>query len=420
MKILFIQPSSIKSRKSNKRLIFKIHLHPSLTFEQLSGITPGKHEIDFIDERYQKIYYEWKGDIVGISCMTAEALRAYKIADRFRKKGLTVVLGGWHPSALPEEAKKHADSILIGEAEIIWPELLKDFENGKLKPFYANKSPIDISNIPLARRNIRKCVSFTAGVQASRGCTMGCEFCAISNSRYGRVHRKRKIEKIIDEIDSIKQKYLFFFDPSLTINPSFAKELFRAMRGLNKKFKCFGNIDILGKDDELLKLSAEAGCSVWFVGIESFSQKTLNTIGKSSQVKDYDKIIKKIHDYGIAVFSSMIFGFDTDTIDVFDKAVEKVYDLDIDIAGFSILTPYPGTPLFNRLDKEKRIISYDWSKYDEDHVVFQPKNMTPEDLLFNTEQVRKQVNSLSGISRRILKSKNLKIQKISPNSFLYI
>jgi len=185
------------------------------------------------------------------------------------------------------------------------------------------------------------------------------------------------------------------------------------MNGLNKEFKCFGNLDGLAKDDELLKLASEAGCRIWFVGMESVSQKTLDFLGKNNSVKDYKSLIGKIHDYDMSIFASFIFGFDTDTIDVFDKTIENVFDLDIDEANFGILTPYPGTPLFDRLEKERRILTKDWSKYTENNVVFQPKNMTPNELMDGTIRVRREINSFSGIFKRKVKSKRVSCKVLS-------
>jgi len=421
MKILFIEARIPGKPAYDRRLSTRLNIYPSLTLAQLAGITPGKHEVEAIFERYQNIDFEWDGDLVGISCLTPLAPRAYEIADRFRKKGTKVVLGGWHPSALPMEAKQHADAVVIGEAEIIWPKLLNDLEKNELKPFYKNETPVDLSCIKSADREINQGISFVTGIQASRGCPMGCEFCGVTNSPDGRIFRKRPIEDVIEEIKSIRQKHLYFYDPSMTINPDYAKQLFKAMQDLNKKFVCFGNVDVLGGDDELLKLASEAGCENWFVGFESISQETINKLGKkSNKVENYASSIKKIHEYGMAVIGAFIFGFDTDTKDVFDNTAGMIYDLSIDIAELTILTPYPGTPLFDRLDKEGRILTKDWSKYTEkENVVFMPKNMKPEDLLDGTLRVKKKVNSLSGISTRLLNNKNFSFHNIFGNMFQY-
>lgn len=417
MKILLITPKSISSIEKSKSLIFKLHIHPTLTLYQLASLTPNNFDLKVVDERYKNIDFNSDVDLVGISCMTPEANRAYKISDRFRKKGVAVVLGGWHPSILPKEAKIHADSVVIGEAEYLWPELLKDFEEGNLKDFYKQNKAVDLSQIKYNKRISKNYVSFTGAIQSSRGCPNKCEFCAISSYEYGKLFRKRKIEDVIDELKIIKEKYIYFFDPSLTIDLEYTKKLFKEMKGLNKEFKCFGNLDILYRDDELLSLASDAGCKIWFVGMESVSQDTLDLIGKNNIVKNYKSIIKKIHDNNMSIFASFIFGFDTDTPKIFDETINYVYNLDIDESSFGILTPYPGTPLFHRLKKENRILTYDWSKYNENEVVFQPKNMSPIELLEGTKKVRTNVNSFSGIITRMLRSKRVSYKIIS-KSFL--
>jgi radical SAM superfamily enzyme YgiQ (UPF0313 family) len=408
MNITLIQPKSKISTKSNKNFFFKLRVHPSLTLKQIAYLTPQTHNIQLIDERYQTIDFNTKADLIGISCMTTDAPRAYEIATEFHRREKTVVLGGCHPSTLPDEAKQYADAVLIGEAELNWRKLLEDKENNNLKPFYRNEKPIDLYDINRVKRRINDRLSFTAAVQSSRGCPYRCEFCAISNNLYGNKHRTRRIEDVLEEIKSTKAKYLYFFDPSMTIDLKHTKDLFREMKHLNKKFKCFGNITILEKDDELLKLASEAGCKVWFVGLESVSQSTLDKIGKGNQANKYIESIKKIHDYGMSVFGSFIFGFDTDTVSTFKNTADFVQVSGLDTVEFYILTPYPGTPLFDRLDKEGRILTKDWSKYNENQVVFKPKNMTPEQLFNGTSEVRDTVNSFSTRCRQIFKDKYIR------------
>jgi len=419
MRILLIEPKMTSDLVYNKKLSNRFNIYPSLALAQLAGVTPETQKVEAIFEKYQNVDFDWDGDLVGISCLTPVAPRAYEIADRFRKKGTKVILGGWHPTALPGEAKQHADSVVTGEAEIIWPRLLEDLEKNELKPFYKNEKPVDLGCIKSADRKINQGISFTSGIQASRGCPMGCEFCGVTNSPEGRIFRKRPIEKVVEEIKSIRQKHLYFYDPSMTINPDYTKQLFKAMQSLNKKFICFGNIDVLGKDDELLELASRAGCENWFVGFESISQETINKLDKkSNKVEDYASSIKKIHEHGMSVIGAFIFGFDTDTKNVFDNTADMIYDLNIDITELTILTPYPGTPLFDRLDREGRILTKDWSKYTEkNNVVFMPKNMTPEELLDGTLRVKKKVNSISGISKRMLNNKNFSFSNIFGNLF---
>jgi len=256
-----------------------------------------------------------------------------------------------------------------------------------------------------------------AAIQASRGCPMGCEFCSVTSNPEGCVFRTRSIDLVVEEIKKIKNKTLYFYDPSLTVNTDFTKKLFKEIKGLNKKFVCFGNANILAKDDELLGLAKDAGCQNWYVGFESVSQKTIDYLGKkSNKVQEYNKLIEKIHNHGMSVTGSFIFGFDTDTKNVFNDTIEAVYDLAIDVPEFTILTPYPGTPLFKRLDEEGRILTKDWTKYTETgNVVFQPKNMSPRELLEGCEEVIHEVFSFSNIIGRTTKNRKFLFRNILSN-----
>jgi len=257
--------------------MYRVSIYPSITLEQITACTPTKHTVTLIDEKYDTIKFEGKYDVIGISCLTCNAHRGYEIADVFRRRGIPVVIGGVHPTALPEEAKQHADSVVLGEAESSWPRLLEDLEQKQLKPFYKNTDFVRPELIPSPKRLKRK-MSASIPIQATRGCTTQCKFCAIPKIE-GAHFRARPIENVIEEIKSIENKNLIFVDSSLTINPSYSKELFQEMIGLGKQFECLGNINVLSRDDELLELSKKAGCFRWFMGIESVSQKTIDSPG---------------------------------------------------------------------------------------------------------------------------------------------
>jgi radical SAM superfamily enzyme YgiQ (UPF0313 family) len=375
MKIILIMPHTI-----GKRRFFTRFSYPSLTLQQIAAITPREHVIKIVDERYEKVKFNNDYDLVGISCLTYNSLRGYEIADEFRKRGIPVVFGGYHASLLPEEAKQHADSVVIGEAELTWPQLLKDLENGKLKSFYRADRLVEPEFIPAARHDIGSYTLMKA-IQASRGCPTGCEFCAMQKVEGARF-RGRPVKNVIDEMKTIKAKTLFFADASLTINPNYTKSLFREMAVLNKRFHCFGNINVLSRDDELLQLANEAGVERWYIGIESVSQENINAAGKrTNKVEEYGEAIRKIKDYGMDVTGFFMFGFDDDTVDIFDRTLQAMNEWGLDEVSFSIVTPYPGTRLFERLEKDGRITSYDWSRYEEGNVNFKPLKMTQEELL---------------------------------------
>ncbi len=410
MKILLILAHTGAKPTVFNKVLYNYY-QPSLTLEQLIAITPDRYELDVIDGRCEKINYEWGGDIVGISSRTVAAKTAYFIADEFRRRGKKVVLGGWHPSLMPEEAKQHADSVVIGEAEISWPRLLEDFEKGKMKAFYQSKL-VEPEKIPSPQRRKQKHDLICAPIQASRGCPYGCKFCPV-NRIQGRKLRMRPIEQVIEEIKSIKSKRLFIVDNSLTINTDYTKKLFKEMIGLNKKFSCYGNINVLGKDDELLQLARDAGCEIWIIGFESISQNTMDNIGKiTNKVKDYKNAIKKIHEYNMAIQGLFVFGFDDDMPDVFDKTLNAAYRWKIDKVGFAILTPFPGTALYEKFENEGRIISKNWSKYNLKNPVFQPKNMTPEHLFNETNRVLNNFYSVKNLIKRNFNDSDINLKKM--------
>lgn len=375
MKILLVMP-----HPNTKRSFLSKFQYPSLTLQQIAGITPREHDVEIVDERYENINFNKNYDLVGISCLTYNSLRGYEVSDIFRKRGIPVVFGGYHASLLPEETKQHADSVIIGEAEYTWPKMLKDVENGKLKPFYRADKLVEPDDIPPARHDIGVYTSMEA-IQTSRGCPTGCEFCAMQKIE-GPRFRGRPIDQVIDEMKEIKSKTIFFADASLTINPPYSKSLFKEMASLNKKFHCFGNMNVISRDEEFLALSQEAGVDRWYIGIESISQENINQAGKSTnKIENYAKAIRKIKDHNMNVTGFFMFGFDNDTPDVFKKTLEAIYEWDLDSASFSIVTPYPGTRLFDRLEKDGRITSYDWSRYEEGKVNYKPTKMTEEELI---------------------------------------
>ena len=233
---------------------------------------------------------------------------------------------------------------------------------------------------------------------------MGCKYCSITNSAFGNLFRSRPIEDVINEMRSIPHKILYFCDPSLTLNPEYTKELFKEMKKLNKKFYCNGNSSILSRDDELLKLSKDAGCVEWAIGFESICQESLDSIGKNSNILgDFESTVKKIHNHGIGVMGNFMFGLDGDHPDIFEKTVEAIRKWDLDLASFNIFTPLPGTPIFDTLEKENRILTKDWSKYDLKHVVFQPKHMSPQELMDGTAMAYKDYFSTYSTVKRALR-----------------
>jgi len=409
MKILLVFPrvehgqTTIKDKGSWNAKLFG---NPIITLPHIAAITPEEYDVKIVNENYMTLDFDEECDLVAISCYTMTAPRVYEIADEFRRRGKTVFLGGYHPTAMPEEAIKHADSVIKGMAEASWPKALKDFENGKLKKFYEKDYSFDIADVPPLRRDLIAHNPILGAVQWTRGCGNGCEFCAISSFCERGVMR-RPVDKVVEEIKQMPNRLFIFHDPHLTSSPRYARELFKEMicQKVNKSWLANGTTNVLGKiDEEFLNLARKAGCLEWFVGFESVSQAALNETKKThNKVEDFKKLIKRLHNHGMAVQGGIIFGFDEDTPDIFDLTLEKMYEFEIDIVEVNILTPYPGTPLFERLERDGRILTRDWSRYNQVDVVFKPKNMTEKELFEGARKVAKEFYSISNIVGRTAK-----------------
>jgi radical SAM superfamily enzyme YgiQ (UPF0313 family) len=407
MKILIIEAVSMGGAKYglfDKVMLTSFSILPTLYARQIAAITPKKHTVHVLNERYETIDYEESYDLVHINFTTSTAPRAYEIADNFRKKGTTVVLSGLHASGLPQEAKQHADSVLLGTGEINWLKFLEDYEKKNFKTLYKPIKYDKSTKIPPTNIILPGFV-VTGAIAATRGCPYKCNFCPESNMPGGENYFMRPVDEVVAEIKSLPQKTFMFYDNSLTVNVKYTKTLFKKMKGLGKKFYCNGNSDVLANDFELVKLSKEAGCISWLVGFESISQKTIDAVGKkTNKIKEYQRAIENIHKNKMIVIGDFVFGFDTDTPDVFKETLKAIKELKIDIADFCVLTPFPGTPIFNKYEKEGRIITKDWSKYDLKHVVFKPKNMTQDELVKGMKKLYLGFYSTPYTIKRIIRS----------------
>ena len=409
MKVLLVFPkiehgsSTFRDKGSWMSFLFG---YPIITLPHLAGITPRKYDVKIVNENLDTLNFDEDADIIGITCYTMTAPRVYKIADEFRRRGKKVVLGGYHPTALPEEAGKHADSIVLGMAEASWPRLLNDAEKGKLKTIYERDTDFDIADVPPIRRDLIKHNPLQGAVQTTRGCTNRCEFCAISSFCQHGV-KQRPIKNVVEEIKQIPNQLYVIHDPHLTTNRKYALNLFKELirQKVHKSWVANGTANVLGKvDDEWLTLAQKSGCVEWFVGFESVSQAALDGIKKThNKVEDFKRMIKRVHDFGMTVQGGIIFGFDQDTPDIFDTTIEKLNELEIDVLEINILTPYPGTPLFDKMERENRLITRDWSRYNQVEVVYKPKHMTEKELFEGASKVAKEVYSWQNIIKRNVK-----------------
>jgi radical SAM superfamily enzyme YgiQ (UPF0313 family) len=368
----------------------------------VAALTPSDIEVSLTDENVTVIDFQKEADLVGITTLTITANRAYQIADTFRAMGVKVVLGGSHPSALPEEASRHADAVVIGEAEGIWPKVVDDFKINKLQRVYRQDERPSLVNLAIPRRELfaKGVYDIRNTISATRGCPHACSFCSVT-SFFGRTYRCRPVEEILKEIETFNHREpIIFIDDNIVGNPRFAKELFRSLAQYKIRWAAQASITV-ARDNELLELAAASGCIFLGIGFETLSPSNLAAMGKRvNVVDDYETIIRKIHSYGLAIHGFFILGLDEDNESVFERTVNFAYKMRLESAGFAWPVPYPGTALCESLDKAGRIITKDWSQY-EVNPAFEPKLMSREMLKKGCNWVSCKFFSLPSIWRRI-------------------
>ncbi|MCC7374864.1 MAG: B12-binding domain-containing radical SAM protein [Verrucomicrobiales bacterium] len=384
---------------------------PNLGLLRVAALTPQGWEVSIVDEKVETLNLQQDVDLVGITSMTPTAPRAYQLADHFRSRGAKVVLGGMHASKMVEEALGHADAVLVGEAEGLWPRLVADFEQGQLAPVYQHQGPLpDLGAMPAPDWNRYRDKRYLPVhfVETTRGCPIDCDFCSVTSAFGGR-YRNRPLEDVLTELRGLKpfdglltlKNCVFFVDDNIVANRAYAREFLTRIADLGLKW--FGQASMnITRDDEILRLCQRSGCVGLFVGFESLSEETLRSVGKRvNHPERYLEVVQKLHDHGIGVDASFVFGFDTDGPDVFDRTLEFSLKAKLDIAYFSILTPYPGTRLHAQFKAENRLLSEDWSLYDGARVVYRPKTMTADQLLEGYHRSLKELYRLPSIVSRL-------------------
>ncbi|MCH7658123.1 MAG: B12-binding domain-containing radical SAM protein [Bacteroidetes bacterium] len=398
MKILIISPTVDAEKRTNKGLRI-----PQLALYLLEGLTPPEHEVKIIEEETDHVDLDQECNLVAISCMTANAPRAYELCQEFKKRGKTVVLGGVHPTILPDEALQHADSVVVGEAEGVWETLLKDFQNNNLKRKYHNPIPDLEKYIPKDFSKITKKVLFNLiPIMTTRGCPYNCDFCCVTNL-FGKKIRHVPIKNIVRDIKESGAKNFIFLDDNIIGHPKYAKALFKAIKPYKIKWVGQASVSLLARDKKLMQLAAESGCKALFFGIESVSEQQLQTMRKAiNKIEHLETALKKIKKMGILIHASMVFGFDNDTKEIFNETVRFLIRNRVSTVSFNILTPYPGTKVHEDLKNENRLTTTDWRYYDHNTVVFKPKNMTPYELQIGKINARKKFYSVSSVLYRVL------------------
>ena len=379
---------------------------PILGLTLIAALFPKDYEVRVVNEAVDEIDFDAPVDLVGITGLTCVIKRAYEVADRFREKGVKVILGGVHPSLLPDEAKDHADSVFIGEAEGVLETVIRDFETGTLKPFYKNRDWSDLKGMPIPRRDLlnTRYKPFFKTIETTRGCPNHCEFCSVPIIN-GKRYRTRPLEEIDRELSIIVKKkgeYLFLADDNVTAREDYALGLFEIFKRHGVRWMGFTTIKI-AMNERLLRMAQKSGCVSLFIGFESLRQESLDGVSKRFvPAGELSDLVKTIQAHHIGIQGSFIFGFDQDDPSVFKSTVEFVQKNNMELPNFSILTPFPGTLLQKRLEGEGRIFDHDWSHYDMSHVVFQPRRMSVRELQDGYLWAQKYICAPRSILKRLL------------------
>jgi len=385
MKILLVLPAAEavrvtgETRRVPRRNMLRFSVLPLTT---VAALTPPRHEVTLCDENVEPLDLDADVDVVGITFMTALAPRAYDIAGAFRARGRIVVAGGYHPTFRPEEAAAHFDAVVAGEAEGSWPEVLEDIEAGRLRKIYRRPGPCDPSEIPVPRRELTdrtaRHYATVHAVETGRGCSHACRYCSITAFHGGR-HRSRPLDRVLDELEGVPRDFMFV-DDNIVRDPEYARALFRAMAPLRKRWVGQCSLEI-ADDPALLRLARQAGCIGLFIGIETLSAENLAAVEKGfNDSGGYLRKIAAIRRAGIGIVAGMIVGMDGDDTGTFERTLRFLERARIDAVQVNIMTPLPGTPLYDAFERQGRVLDRDYRHYDFRHCVIRPARMTSREL----------------------------------------
>jgi radical SAM superfamily enzyme YgiQ (UPF0313 family) len=406
LKILLISPIGLK-KILGADFFFKL---PFLGLPTIAAHTPADCQIKMVDERISRVDFSDDADLIGISVMTPLATRAYEIADEFKRRGKTVVMGGMHVSALPEEALEHCDAVAIGEGEKVWPQMVEDFREGRLQEIYRADKLLDLGEALPPRWDIidKTLYSPVDFIETTRGCPINCNFCAVTQY-YGAKYRTKPIQLVeelvarvrpVDKVFALKN-LIFFVDDNIIANRKHCIELLNMLRSY--KIQWVGQASVgVAKDDELMQLMSETRCLGLFIGMESLSEDALAECGKRiNKPAEYLRAVAKLHRYGIGVQAAFILGFDNDDVSIFPKMERFIRKSNFDSLFLSILTPYPGTRFYQKIQSDGRLLHQNWERYDTSHVVFRPRKMTVEQLEEGYIWLYKKALSIKSIALRL-------------------
>src|SRR5580704_2633545 len=385
-----------------------------------ASIPRDQYEVVLTDENIEPIDFDLKADLVGISAMTSYVNRGYEIADQFRAKGMPVVMGGVHPSFMPQEALKHCDAVVIGEVELVIDKLLDDLQNGAMRGTYKSDVLHPMVGMAMPRYDLLKKNRYVnrTFVQTSRGCHQGCTFCA-EPLMNGLKFRYRPVDEVIHEMENCGARTISINDADFFGTPERPKEVMRALKGRGIQWQA-GVTSKLAQDDAMLELAAESGCTMLSIGFESISRATLKSVHKHvNRPETFAALVEKVHSYGIMVFGLFMFGFDGDDKAVFQDTPNFNINADYDAVAYSVLTPYPGTLTWYEMKKADRIVSFDWTMYDQGHVVYRPAQMSGDDLRIGISNAYDTFYSASSIASRFpLRGRRHRTQWLIYNLFM--
>jgi radical SAM superfamily enzyme YgiQ (UPF0313 family) len=381
MRVKLVLPALTEAKSPFFRPI-KYSLFPPLGLATLAAYLDPTDEVTLEDEHVERLSFADEPDLVVIQAYITSARRSYAIADHYRRKGAHVALGGLHPTSLPEEAARHADTVFLGPGEDTWPQFLADYRAGQSKRLY--RSTIrTLEGLPLVRRDLIKRHLYLVpnSLVVSRGCPHACDFCyKDAFFRGGRGFYTQRVDAALREIQRLPGRHLYFLDDHLLGNVPFATALFDGMRGMGRVWQAAGTVASVLRPG-LVEKARDAGLRSLFVGFETLSAANLVRQRKPHNLnRDYTAAIRRLHENGVMVNGSFVFGMDDDDRSVFDRTVEWALEQGIETATFQILTPYPGTALYARMARDGRLLHSDWDLYDTRHVVYRPARLTPEEL----------------------------------------
>lgn len=377
---------------------------PALTLPQMAAIIPDSVDVTICTETCENIPYDEHWDLVGITGMGGSGVvRAWQLADFFRKKGAKVIMGGIAMTLCPDEwTLEHADVLVCGEAEDLLPEVVNDFVNGRLKNIYRMTKTPDVTKFPVPayHKLDRRKYGFWRPVQATRGCPFPCTFCSISEF-FQRSYRKRPVDQVVRDIKATGSRFITFIDDNIGVDFKYCKELFEALIPLNIRWASQCSIQI-SENEDMLALAAKSGCRILSFGIETVNEKSLAQVDKEWNRPDrYAKALATVRKHGIEVSTEMIIGLDGDDVSVFDKTFDFIMENRIALPRMYIITPVPGTPFYDEMESEGRIFDRDLSKYTGGWAVLKPKLMSAETLQTNYWKLYQKLYSVDNIYKRI-------------------